>query len=127
MSKRKKKGGSGGVTENINNKDEALVFVAKVSSLPRSSWIEKGRRGKDNENVELPRVLVRELAEKALQFYLVLEKLPYNPFCNCGQVEQLLTAAVGELPPGETADLLEQIIFTYCPSCGQPFDKEERL
>lgn len=111
--------------ERIKNLQDALSFaVSGVASLPRSSWIEKGKRSRDNENVELPRALLRELAQKAIQYFQVVDQLPYDPFCNCKQIEGLLLEAIAALPDGELADSLEQITLHRCPNCGQPFDKE---
>ncbi|MCO5387825.1 MAG: hypothetical protein NHB14_20880 [Desulfosporosinus sp.] len=108
--------------EQITNKDRAFQMILKINSLPRSSWITKGSRAKSNENIELPRALANELADKTVYFYQAVEQLPYDAFCNCKQVEDLLHKAVQELPEGDTVDELEQIMFRFCPACGKKFE-----
>lgn len=107
--------------DQINNKDQANDAVMKIMYLPRSSWIKKGSRAKSNEQIEIPRELAKELANKTLCFYLTLEQLPYDPFCNCKEIEALLLKAVQELPDGETVDELEQVTLSFCPACGKRF------
>lgn len=109
--------------EQINDKDQASETVMKIMHSPRVGWIVKGSRAKSNEKIEISRTLAKELADKTLCFYLTLEQLPYDPFCNCKQVEVLLMKAVQELPEGDTANELEQISFSYCPACGKKFEE----
>jgi len=92
--------------------------------MPRSSWIKKGSRAKSNENIEIPRELAMELANKAVYFYQTLELLPCDPFCNCSEIEALLQKTVQELPEGDTVDELEQIMFRFCTSCGKKFERK---
>lgn len=108
--------------DQISNKENALDLIQKFSRWPRSSWVTKGSRAKANEAIEIPRVLAEELADKALQYYLVLEQLPYNPFCDCKHIEGLIQKALSELPAGDTADEFEQIMLDYCPNCGKRFN-----
>lgn len=109
--------------DQINNKDQASEAVMKIMYSPRTGWITKGSRAKSNEKIEISRVLAKELADKTLCFYLTLEQLPNDPFCNCKQVEALLQKAVQELPDGDTANELEQLMFSYCPVCGKKFEE----
>ncbi|MBC2723514.1 hypothetical protein [Desulfosporosinus sp.] len=88
--------------EQITNKDQAHDVVMKIMHSPRVGWITKGSRAKTNEKIEISRVLAKELADKTLSFYLTLELLPSDPFCNCKQIEALLQKAVQELPEGDT-------------------------
>lgn len=107
--------------EQIANKNQALDAITEIMHLPRSGWITKGSRAKSNERIEIPRELAKELANKTLCFYQVLDQLPCDPFCNCEQVEALLQKTIQELPEGDTVDELEQIMFRFCPSCGKKF------
>lgn len=109
------------VKERIENKDQAFAMVLEINRTPRSSWIKKGSRAKSNENIELPRELASELAHKAVYFYQTVELITHDPFCNCKQIEALLHKAVQELPEGDTADELEQVMFSHCPGCGKKF------
>ena len=99
-------------------------MVLKINSIPRSSWIKTGSRAKSNENIEIPRELAKDLSNKAVYFYQAVEQLPYDVFCNCKQIESLLQKTVQELPDGDTADELEQIMFRFCPSCGKKFGED---
>ena len=110
--------------EQIANKDQAFETLLKINGSPRSGWIAKGSRAKSNENIELPRELAKELANKTIYFYQTLELLPCDPFCNCSEIEGLLQKAVQELPEGDTVDELEQIMFRFCPSCGKKFERK---
>lgn len=106
----------------IDNKEDALDLDRKFSCWPSSGWVTKGSRAKANEAIEIPRTLAKELAYKALQYYIVLEQLPYDPFCNCKHIEDLLQRVLTELPAGDTADEFEQIMLNYCLSCGSKFE-----
>ena len=108
--------------EQITNKYQANDAIMKIMHSPRVGWITKGSRAKSNEKIEISRVLAKELADKALCFYQTLELLPCDPYCNCKQIEALLHKAVQELPDGETADEMEQIMFRFCPGCGKKFE-----
>ncbi|WP_407306429.1 hypothetical protein [Desulfosporosinus sp. SB140] len=108
--------------EQIMNKDQARGMAMKIMHLPRIGWVIKGSRAKSNEKIEMSRALAKELADKTVSFYLTLEQLPYDPFCNCKHVEALLQKAIQELPEGDTVDELQQIMFSYCSACGKKFE-----
>lgn len=112
------------MSELIKNKDQAHDAVIEIMHSPRVGWIKKGSRAKTNEKIEISRVLAKELADKTLCFYLTLEQLTSNPFCNCKQVEALLQKAIQELPDGDTVDELQQVMLNYCPACGKKFEGE---
>ena len=88
--------------EQISNKDQALDTIAEIVRSPRNGWILKGSREKSNEKIEISRDLAKEMANKTLCFYQVVAQLPYDPFCNCAEIEALLQKAVQELPEGDT-------------------------
>ncbi|EGW36503.1 hypothetical protein DOT_5667 [Desulfosporosinus sp. OT] len=113
--------------DQITNKDQAHEAVISIMHTPRVGWIKKGSRAKSNEKIEISRELAKELADKALAFYLTLELLPCDPFCNCKQVEALLLKAVHELPDGDTVDELQQIMFRFCPACGKKYKEEDEV
>lgn len=108
--------------EQITNKAQAHDAVMAIMHSPRVGRIKKGSRAQSNEKIEISRELAKELADKTLCFYLTLEQLPSDPFCNCKQVEGLLLKAVQELPDGDTVDELQQIMLNYCPVCGKKFE-----
>lgn len=109
--------------EQITSKDHAFNAMMEIMRSPRVGWITKGSRAKSNEKIEISRDLAKELADKTFYFYQTLEQLPYDPTCNCKQVEELLLKAVQELPEGDTVDELEQIMFSFCPVCGKKFEE----
>ena len=111
------------IKEQIINKDQANDAIMKIVHLPRIGWITKGSRAKSNEKIEISRTLAKELADKTLCFYLTLELLPNDPYCNCKQIESLLHKAVQELPDGDTVDELQQIVFSFCPVCGKKLEE----
>lgn len=112
------------MSELITNKDQAQDMMIKIAHWPRSGWIKKGSRAKSNEAIQISRTLAKELADKTIYYYLALDRLPSDPFCNCKQIEALLQKAIQELPDGETVDQLQQIMFNYCPACGKKCEEK---